>query len=255
MKAIKFTLFGEGACFRAPYQNRMNITYSHIHKIALLGILGAIIGLDGLNDIESMFNGFPPKKYPEFYEELKDLKVSIVPNKKEFQTGIKTYTDTTGASSYEVPKSGGGKYGQTLIVKEQYLMLPSWDIYILDDNSIDRETFEYLQKNLLEHNSVYYIYFGKNSYTADYKDVEIVKISTPDKVSKLDSLFFYRDVVLADSFGSDSIPYIFKQYMPIGYEEGTCRYIQEEIGFTESMIEFHSLKNVYKHENRILQFF
>lgn len=254
MKAIKLTLFGEGACFRTPYQNRINITYSHIHKIALLGILGAIIGLDGLNDIEYTLKRLPKKNYPEFYEKLKGLKISIVPNKREFQTGIKTYTDTTGASSYETPK-GGGKYGQTLIVKEQYLMLPSWDIYILDDNSINTDIFKQLKEYLLEQKSVYYIYFGKNSYAADFKDVKIVELDKLEKISKIDSLFFYKDVVLSDNFGNDTVPYIFKQYMPIAYEESTCRYIQEEIGFTESKIDFHSLENVYRHDKRVLQFF
>ena len=48
MKAIKFNLSGKFAHFKKPDVNSYAyFTYSHIHKVALLGILGAILGLKG----------------------------------------------------------------------------------------------------------------------------------------------------------------------------------------------------------------
>ena len=76
MKAIKFNLSGKFAHFKKPDVNSYAyFTYSHIHKIAVLGILGSILGLKG-------YNQFEPKemKYPEFYEKLKDFKISKLYN-------------------------------------------------------------------------------------------------------------------------------------------------------------------------------
>ena len=48
--ALKFDLSGKLACFRKPETNADTfLTYSYIHKVALLGILGSIIGLGGYN--------------------------------------------------------------------------------------------------------------------------------------------------------------------------------------------------------------
>lgn len=47
LEVIKFNLSGTGAVFKQPYMNETNLTYSQIHKVALLGMLGAIIGLKG----------------------------------------------------------------------------------------------------------------------------------------------------------------------------------------------------------------
>ena len=46
MEAVKFTLSGRNAFFKKPEVNAYYyFTYSHIHKVALLGIFGAILGM------------------------------------------------------------------------------------------------------------------------------------------------------------------------------------------------------------------
>ena len=48
MEAVKFTLSGRNAFFKKPEVNAYYyFTYSHIHKVALLGIFGAILGYGG----------------------------------------------------------------------------------------------------------------------------------------------------------------------------------------------------------------
>jgi CRISPR-associated protein Cas5h len=71
MQALKFELSGKTAFFKKPDVNSyIYFTYGNIHKIALLGILGGILGLDGY-----MFQ--QDKIYPEFYSKLSDLMISI----------------------------------------------------------------------------------------------------------------------------------------------------------------------------------
>ena len=48
MEAVAFTLKGRTAFFKKPDVNvNTYFTYNNIHKIALLGVLGAVIGLGG----------------------------------------------------------------------------------------------------------------------------------------------------------------------------------------------------------------
>ena len=48
MQALKFRLKGKHAFFKIPAVNSYYyFTYAQIHKVALLGIFGAILGYDG----------------------------------------------------------------------------------------------------------------------------------------------------------------------------------------------------------------
>lgn len=52
MKAISFKLSGKTACFRKPDVNVYTyFTYNNIHKPALLGLLGAIVGFGGYTQL------------------------------------------------------------------------------------------------------------------------------------------------------------------------------------------------------------
>ena len=82
MKALKFTLSGNSAFFKDNVINTVYLTYGNIHRVALLGMFGAILGYGGYskqNDMLKKKNKKMPD-YPEFYEKLKDIKISIVSN-------------------------------------------------------------------------------------------------------------------------------------------------------------------------------
>ena len=70
MQALKFTLSGKTAFFKRPEVNTYYFTFGNIHRVALLGIFGAILGYQGYNNTIEL---------PEFYQKLKDIKLSILP--------------------------------------------------------------------------------------------------------------------------------------------------------------------------------
>lgn len=119
IKILKFNLSGQFAFFKNPEVNsNYYFTFNNIHKIALLGILGSILGLKG-------YNQQGENEYPEFYDKLKDLSIAIVPksdicpNKK-----IQIFNNSTMFHN-----KGSDSFGANLIVKEEwysgFFILPS----------------------------------------------------------------------------------------------------------------------------------
>ena len=120
MQALKFTLSGKTAFFKRPEVNTYYYyTFGNIHKVALLGMFGAILGYHGYNNTIEL---------PEFYQKLKDIKVSILPQNKKgyFSKKIQYYNNSVGYASKE--------QGGNLIIKEQWLEDPCWNIIVLLDN-------------------------------------------------------------------------------------------------------------------------
>ena len=85
MKAIRFTLKGKTAFYKMPEVNSYYyFSYGNIHKPALLGMLGAIVGYAGYQQshFQEEYYKFNDG-FPEYYHRLKDLQVSIVPKAKQ----------------------------------------------------------------------------------------------------------------------------------------------------------------------------
>lgn len=92
MKALKFTLSGNTAFFKVPSVNsNCYFTYGNIHKPALLGIFGAILGYSGYMNQANI--------YPEYYDKLKDLQISIIPNRRNFKKKIQVFNNSVGYAS------------------------------------------------------------------------------------------------------------------------------------------------------------
>ena len=52
MEVIKFTISGKTAFFKDPSVNSgTTLTFNCIHKISIMGIIGAIMGYEGYNKI------------------------------------------------------------------------------------------------------------------------------------------------------------------------------------------------------------
>ena len=115
MKALCFTLKGKTAFFKKPEVNSyVYFTYGNIHKIALLGVFGAILGYGGYT---KQYNKEGRTKkvqesLPEFYENLNGLKVAVCPNAERgfIPKKIQTFNNSVGYASKET--------GGNLIVKE-----------------------------------------------------------------------------------------------------------------------------------------
>jgi CRISPR-associated protein Cas5h len=237
LKAIKFTLSGETAHFKIPEVNSINLTYSHIHKVAVLGILGNMIWLGGRR------NKSKDQLYPEFYDKLKDLQISIVPRKKVFGKAIKEFTNTTGFAN-----KIDAKQGTTLMVREQILIKPSWDIYIIQNS--DNAYFMQIKDFISKTKSYGSLYLGKTHHPAEIDDYGELELAHSEKVNKIDSLFPYNDVRLDDS---NSI-FVFRQIMPTGLIEKENTYVTETLSLSDSNVLDFDLKNIYSINNLNLYF-
>ena len=72
MKVLRFTLSGKHAFFIKPEVYKYYyITYGLIHRVALLGLLGAVMGYSVYAQIGQKKQTDVPE-YPEFYQQLKD---------------------------------------------------------------------------------------------------------------------------------------------------------------------------------------
>lgn len=187
MEAIKFNLKGATGFFKNPVANMgVFFTYPHIHKINILGILGAISGFGGYtnqtvkqnydkkNDINRL-KRITTNDYPEFYEKLKDLKISIIPKKnpiKKINFGIE------GAGIIN-------KDGNT-IFKEEWLFDLDYEIIILSNHS----EYEKIKEVLLTENYKFFPYFGQNTHPCDIENVEIIELNlSKEKEVRLESFY------------------------------------------------------------------
>lgn len=192
MEVLKFTLSGKTAFFKKPDINTyVNLTYNQIPRTQLLGILGAIVGYNGYGQTSE-------EELPEFYNKLKDLRIAVVPKKNVFDSKIQTFNNGTGLASNEK--------GGTLIVRQIWLSEPSWDIYIVLDNSESLKIKECLLNNKAE----FIPYLGSNDHFANISNVSIENFSKAE-VNTLDSLVLEDDVELKETTNS-----IYKEYLPVG---------------------------------------
>ncbi|WP_432627812.1 type I-B CRISPR-associated protein Cas5b [Brotaphodocola sp.] len=168
MEILRFSLSGSTACFHKPEVNTyFYFTYGNIHKIALLGMFGAILGYDGHNQMKGYGKerrqGKLSEGFPDFYEKLKDLHISVLPVYPHglIPKKIQNFNNSVGYAS----KEQGGNW----IIKEQWLENPSWEIAVL----IDSPEAEKLKSAICENRCVYYPYLGKNDHMADIKNVRL----------------------------------------------------------------------------------
>lgn len=126
--------------------------------------------------------------YPEFYEKLKDIKISIVSNGKNgyFNKKLQTFNNSVGYASKEE--------GGNLIVKQFWLENPSWDIYILLDCDEAKKIADYIQNR----KAIYLPYLGSNDHLANIMDVEIIdieeKMSSEDETIEILSMIKDSDI-------------------------------------------------------------
>ncbi len=255
MQVLKFRLWGRTAFFKKPDVNTyLYFTYGNIHKVALLGLLGAVVGYSGYNqfDFKKRNNKEIKNEYPEFYERLQCLKVAIEPtcegaviNKK-----VQVFNNSVGYASKEM--------GGNLIVKEQWLENPSWNIYI----TIDNEEAEKVADYILNNKAVYQPYLGKNDHYANISEVELYEdcIKT-DKVEKINSLCFREEVILSlpeQEWGSeDETEEVFKylESLPFALNKDTNLYEMKSFIYSNMNVEDIKSKDIYRVKNKNIVFF
>lgn len=259
MDVLRFELSGRTAFFKKPDVNSyLYFTYGNIHKVALLGVFGAILGYGGYNQMKD------GDVFPEFYDKLKNIKISIEPkNKKGFiNKKVQVFNNSVGYASEEL--------GGNLIVKEQWLENPCWNIYVL----IDNEESKKIANSILENRAVYMPYLGKNDHLANISDAILFKnIQETKDFSKIDSLFLKEEFEFSlededyeEDWDEEDIEneeedceyeeeFKYEESLPISLDEELNRYILKKFEYTNINVSKRSKALVYKVDGKNIVFY
>ena len=243
MKLISFDLKADFAFFRKPDTNAtINLSYNIIHRPAVLGILGAIIGLEGYKEKGQM---------PQYYDVLKDVRIGIEPlnhDKGNYsKTNIK-YSNTVGYANK----------GTNFLTEELTLVNPEYRIYLLlnEDDDYQKQLPENLKKGCAE----FIPYLGKNEFTAwwssdSYKEYDFSESETPNEKVKILSIF-QKKTVLKDNletlfadllnFDQEETPFIYFERLPKDFDLTLMQYQMAEFAYSNFLIS-----NAEKLENLI----
>lgn len=243
MKILKFKLWGETAFFKKPDVNTyLYFTYSSIHKVALMGLFGAILGYKGYNQMEK------DDVYPEFYEKLNSIKVAIEP--KEGSRGnvnkkIQVFNNSVGYASEE--------QGGNLIVKEQWLEYPCWNIYVLIDSDETQKLLEYITG----FKSVFIPYLGKNDHIANITEIEVYDVdNVSDDIEEINSLVPKKYFNFSDDIDEiEGDLYKYQEKLPIGLNEVTNMYEFETFIYTNMLVDEFEGIDIYTINNKNIGFF
>jgi len=254
-KIISFIIKAEKGFLKKPDINEgIYLTYNMLHKPAILGILGAIIGLEGYQK-----NG----KLPEYYNKLIKIPIGVKPvgdEKGNFQKTQITYNNTTGMASNEA--------GGNLIITEQTLIKPSYKIYLLLD--MEDENENKLYSNIKGQKAEYLPYLGKNDYSLwwDKEDVEeyhmwelFVKgsnfrISTVFKKDEAIVNYLAR-AITRRAIGGRKNDFNYFERLPIGFNKELFQYEYSDFAYSNALLE-EEIKiesaNLYtlKNENEVI---
>ena len=242
MKILKFRLWGESAFFKKPDVNTyLYFTYSNIHKVALLGMFGAILGYKGYNQM------LKNEEFPEFYEKLKGLKVGIEPKEGSrgiFSKKVQVFNNSIGYASQE--------QGGNLIVKEQWLENPEWNIYVIV-NSVEAEELEVY---IRECKSTFIPYLGKNDHIANIEYIGTYNCKKADSdIATIDSLALLKDLDVSDYIEEVNYPYKYRENLPIALNKITNMYEDESFIYTNMFIDKVRTEDIYNVEGKNIVFF
>lgn len=256
MKLISFDIESNFGFFRKPESNNtLNVSYNMIHRPAILGILGAIIGLEGYKE---------KGKFPEYYKRLNHLKIGITPLSHEQGNYLKTpikYSNTVGYANK----------GATFLTEELTLIAPKYRVYLLLNLNSDDDTSLY---NSLKSKKTEFIpYFGKNEFTAwwdNFIEYEFSLVNSETHLSgKLETLFVRNQIVkesiaednssfldLLDTDDFDEVPFMYFERLPVDFDMDLIQYQMEEMVFTNYKIKnLQNLPDLYylKNSNHYVQ--
>lgn len=217
-KLVSFDLKADFGFFKKPDVNEIYLTYNMLHKPALLGILGAILGLQGFQCNSVL---------PEYYQKLKHLKVGIAPlncSNGNYDKHFVKYTNTTGMASNEE--------GGNLIVEEQILIKPEYRCFLLLD--IEDKLESCIYSNLKNYRAEYLPYMGKNDFSTwweNFKEYECFEKFEFDRDYKIASIFIKEEAILNlivkavgfSALGKEPVSLYFEK-LPFAYDEELYQY-------------------------------
>ena len=252
-KLISIDLKADFGFFRKPDVNSgINLSYNMLHKPALLGILGAIIGLEGYKKLGEL---------PEYYQKLKDLKVGIEPledfhERGNFKKTVIKYSNTIGYANK----------GTNYLTEEATLIKPAYRVYLLLEleNKDQEKLYDYLRDGKAE----YLPYFGKNEFSAwwekeDVKEYDFEKVEEIEKDFQINSIFYKEDesvrqnkVSVSKGFSflklNKSTPsFSYFERLPMKFNEELFQYELGNFAFTNFKLESTTkIKTLYHLKNQ-----
>lgn len=219
-KLISIDLKGDFGFFRKPdANNTINLSYNMLHKPALLGILGAIVGLEGYKE---------KGVFPEYYLKLKTLKIGVAPigdDNGNFQKTIIKYSNTVGYANK----------GTTFLTEEATLIKPAYRVFILinSENELESNLLEHLKNGTAE----YIPYFGKNEHFAwwekeSFREYEFEKISSIDSSFSVNTIFEKSDNLSSKTedffdlltMDMSKTPFLYFERLPSRFNEELIQY-------------------------------
>jgi CRISPR-associated protein Cas5h len=234
MKLISFDLKADFAFFRKPDTNAtINLSYNIIHRPAVLGILGAIIGLDGYKE---------KGKFPQYYEVLKDIGIGIEPLNHDKGNYAKTnikYSNTVGYANK----------GANFLTEELTLVNPEYRIFLLLNE--ENEFHEKLDNSLKNGFAEYIPYLGKNEFTAwwnpdSYKEYHFSKEEIQNESVKIKSIF-QKSIVLKNNvevlpfdifnFDKEEVLFMYFERLPKDFDRDLMQYDLVEFVYSNYQIK------------------
>jgi len=159
MKGIILTLEGSMAHFKRPETNNNPLTYSLIHKPAIIGFIGAVTGQER-KDMAPLF--------PILCEDLLISITVLTPIEKDSCANTKR---SAMASSFGAP----GRYYW------EYLKDPKYRLVIALKDKRSEEIFELFCNNIKNNRSAYAPYLGVAKCPAKITFIEEVNVSEEEK--------------------------------------------------------------------------
>ncbi len=220
-KLISIDLKADFGFFRKPdVNNTVNLSYNMLHKPALLGIFGAIIGLEGYKE---------KGKMPTYFDALKSVKIGVEPllhEKGNYQKTSIKYSNTVGYANN----------GSTYLTEEATLIKPAYRVYALLD--LEDENHTLLYENLQEGKAEFLPYFGKNEFVAWWEKESFVEydfdvIEKPLEDIKIKTLFLKQDIVKENkatpifnfmTFMDEETPFMYFERLPKGFDTTLFQY-------------------------------
>ena len=250
MEILKFKLSGKTAFFKQPDVNTyLYFSYGQIHKVALLGLLGAVKGYGGYNSASNKLQlkgdarGELPS-LPEFYTKLSCLNISVEPLAKGgvFNKKTQVFNNSVGYASRE--------QGGNLIVKEQWLEDVAWNIYILLDNEESKKVAEQIQSG----SCMYMPYLGKTDHVADISEVELLKGTEIKGGSTvvINSLVPKTDI--EEMQGAIGLKYRYVEKLPARLNSASRMYELENYIYTNAEVKVKN-ESVYSVNNKYIAFY
>ncbi len=254
-KLISIDLFADFGMLKKPDTNEpVYLTFNMLHKPALLGILGAIIGESGFKEKGVL---------PDYYLKLQDTKLGIQPLRHEngnYQKTTIKYNNATGfANEGEKQKGDKKKSGATLNIVEQTLVAPAYRCYFLFDteNEIHQKADEYLSKYQAE----YLPYLGKNEFSVWWENYTIYEFEqfVPENSFKISSIYI-KDRPIKDTKDDtellnynpifddepDGFTFSYFERLPVGYYDigkKNYQYEYRNFAFTDWALKLENDNN------------